>query len=411
MPAITPADVRTAIGQFLAAQNQKREKKAKPPHTAINEWLTEELLPKLDKLSVCTHTSKHIHSKSQGDNALFSERMPLLDGLIATQSLPPAYQNLFEIVRDAALAPLGEFLALPVHPDNSIPLAALIQSNHPALACAFHADSDKSEQLRQHLAEALQPDWSHPRSDGRNKQILWPDSEQDYICLVPLYPATLTHYVYQTVQEARFSENSKAARQAQYDGKSFDTAYTDYPNMAVVHLGGANPQNVSHLNSKQSGRHYLLPALPPEPPTHSLLGRRTASLFTDQLISDEIHNDWKQVILYLPNNVDTRNLRKDILARLSETVLRQAAELRSRPDGWSDDYALNTDEKYWLDRQYDGQQASADIADTVSKHFANWLNNWLKKNFPKHRHDIADAEFHEWRRTFREAVRFSLQPD
>lgn len=396
MPAITPADVRTAIGQFLAEQNEKRKE---PPYAAINEWLTEELLPKLDKLSVCTHTSKHIHAQSKGDNVLFSEHTPLPDGLIATQSLPPATsQKLFDVVTgDAKRVPLGKFLILPVGADDSFPLISLIQSNHPALTCAFHADSDKSEQLRQHLAEVLQPDWSHPRSDGRNKQILWPDG-QDYICLIPLYPSTLAYYIYQTVEESR-------------NGKPLDTAYANYLDVAVTHFGGTKPQNVSLLNNEQKGKHYLLPALPPEPPTHSLLSRRTTSLFTDRLISDEIHNDWKQVILYLPNNVDTRNLRKDILARLSETVLRQAAELRSRPDGWSDDYALNTDEKYWLDRQYDGQQASADTADTVSKHFANWLNNWLKKNFPKHRHDIADAEFHEWHRTFREAVRFSLPSD
>lgn len=117
--------------------------------------------------------------------------------------------------------------------------------------------------------ELLQNKCSTAAAHTYSKQIFWlndgadPSEDANFEVLVPLYPASLVHQVYQQIQEHRFGEANKAARQARRERKPHDGVYCDYPGLAVKKLGGTKPQNISQLNFERKGMNYLLSSLPP----------------------------------------------------------------------------------------------------------------------------------------------------
>ncbi len=85
-------------------------------------------------------------------------------------------------------------------------------------------------------------------SDTLAKQVYFPVNESEYHLLAPLYASSLSHALYGQVEEARFGENAKAARECRKKEDS-KTVIVNYPDLAIQKFGGTKPQNVSRLNS------------------------------------------------------------------------------------------------------------------------------------------------------------------
>lgn len=88
-------------------------------------------------------------------------------------------------------------------------------------------------------------------------------NDANYHLLAPLYASSLAHRVFQTINEERFGEAAKEARQARREGLFVQQAVHEYPQLVVQKLGGTKPQNISQLNSERGGNNYLLASLPP----------------------------------------------------------------------------------------------------------------------------------------------------
>lgn len=69
--------------------------------------------------------------------------------------------------------------------------------------------------------------------------------------------------MYEKLTAGRFSEESKAIRDARKAGKWHSQPDIRFPNLAEMHFGGTKPQNISLLNSVRGGRVWLLPSMPP----------------------------------------------------------------------------------------------------------------------------------------------------
>ena len=217
--------------------------------------------------------------------------------------------------------------------------------------------------------------------------------------MAPLYPTSLAHRVYQTLQDDRFSDAAKAARAAKKAGEPHERPVRDYPNLALQGLGGTKPQNISQLNSERRGDNALLASLPPvwlsvdiKPVLHteSLFTvyqhrpevRKTARLLRDFLVADPARN------------VTTRQRRDDWIDDLIHELLLFTAELRSLPAGWTQsvDCDLPAAHRQWLDPVGD-QPASDDATVCVADDFAHWINSKLRPPLP-----VGDPEFLAWRK-------------
>lgn len=449
MNAITSSQVKDSIARFLTEQY---EKKATPELKALERldsekdaakvaeindsiqklrekyqletWMQDAALRMAKQLRFGTHISKGVHPDSKGDNINFSCMGELPEGLVASQTLSKLDMD---ANGNAAALPLAAFFDTPVDDFGSIRIRDLIQRQDPALEGAFSADEQLSSQYAQHFKAALDNTLEKPCTDELNKQLLWPlesaISEDRYITIVPLHPAALTHQLYQKLNELRFGEANKQAKDNNKRQGAEKVPYVSLNDLAVIQLGGTKPQNISQLTSKQRGRSYLISSLPPlfESRQHYRLSPSQNTLF-DRKLARACRvglSRLYEVILAEKGTVDVRDARAEAVDILLADLFSLAEQIQQTSSpGWSKDYSLSMSEKYWLDpgravlegqEDFAKQRSANDWKNQIAGTFALWVNEQLKARFKNLASKFGDNEFREWKSEFEDAMGASLR--
>jgi len=441
-------DVRQAINHFLSEQLQKKllpeEKKLAAERESLNEdgiskseakiqsfrekyqfttWLTEDAKRMASSLKFGTHISKGVHPDSKGDAITFKPIKKLPDGIYGSQALQ---QNYIDASGNAADLPVAGFFAITVKTEPETNLRDLLLEDHPSLNKAFADDEDTSNELKQIFINALNNPLPSPKSDTRNKQILWPnniDHKDDYICLVPLHPSALVHELYKNLNSARFSDENKKAKDNRFKVKEANSPYISIRDIAVIKIGGSNPQGVSLLNSRQGGRNYLLPSIPPPPLTRSDISKskNKRSFFNSTLqynCKDALKIIFRVVLIDI-NNVTTRESRKKAFNDILQLIIATASETQQNAQpGWSRGHKLHRHEKLWLDprraelpdeEEFQTEREQEDWLTTLEKQFADWIINIFKKELKSRKKEFDISEFNESKKEMRTAVKASLR--
>ena len=421
-PPADHASYREAIDAFLQERlhakldklkdeedDKRQEVLAQHQPTA---WL-KDAARRVQQIQAVTHALKPIHPDARGTN-LYVEPSTL-PALAELGSHALGVRFVGDVVGNAAALDVYKLLKLEVH-GRSL-LTALLAHDADALA-ALHTDPQQAQALRDALVSLTQPRAESPSSHTLAKQLYWltgSDACDDahYTLLAPLYATSLAHAVHAQVQEDRFGEANKVARQARRERKMHDGVFHDYPGLAVQNMGGTKPQNISQLNSERRGMNYLLSSLPPKWkvnaqrfPTHA------DSVFTRYFDSRPlVRQTVKTLRRYLesnPNPVkDTRDHRKELVDVLVDEMVNMAAELQhALPPGWTLDdprfSALNEDEQTWLDAlraelpeedDFANRWLAMEWPDAIGTRFGNWLNARLEGKL-----SFSDIEFRAWKK-------------
>ncbi len=421
--ATTPAghaSYRAAIASFLQQRLQAKLDKLKPDDPQRDEvtasfahdaWLAS-AAKRIQQIQAVTHSLKPTHPDARGTN-LYVEptRLPPLDEL-GSHALGELFVS--DVVGNAAALDVYKLLKLEVN-GHSL-LAALLAQDADALA-ALHGDPAQAQALRDAFVSLTQPRADGPSSHTLAKQLYWLtgsdacEDTADYVLLAPLYATSLAHAVHGQLQQDRFGEANKAARQARRERKAHDGVFHDYPGLAVQNMGGTKPQNISQLNSERRGMNYLLSSLPPRWEVSAVrLPAHTTSVFDRLFIArPEVRHTVRVLRQFLESdpepNLATRQRREALLDALLDQLVSLAAELQQiLPQGWSehDDRfrQLHRAEQLWLDPLRAELPEQAAFARewlqmawpaAVGKRFANWLNQQLRGKLP-----VGDAEAREW---------------
>ena len=421
-PPADHASYREAIAAFLQERLQAKLDKLKDEEDDKRQevlaqhqptaWL-EDAARRVQQIQAVTHALKPIHPDARGTN-LYVEPSTL-PALAELGSHALGVRFVGDVVGNAAALDVYKLLKLEVH-GRSL-LTALLAHDPDALA-ALHTEPVQAEKLRDAFVSLTQPRAEGPSSHTLAKQLYWltgTDACDDshYTLLAPLYATSLAHAVHAQVQEDRFGEANKAARQARRERKVHDGVFHDYPGLAVQNMGGTKPQNISQLNSERRGMNYLLSSLPPKWkvnaqrfPTHA------DSVFTRYFDSRPlVRQTVKTLRRYLesnPNPVkDTRDHRKELVDVLVDEMVNMAAELQhALPPGWTLDdprfSALNEDEQTWLDAlraelpeedDFANRWLAMEWPDAIGIRFGNWLNARLEGKL-----SFSDIEFRAWKK-------------
>ncbi len=291
---------------------------------------------------------------------------------------------------------------------------------------ALHADAQTASGWMAAFSDLVRSDMA-PTSHTAAKQLYWltgddPGDDAGYHLLQPLFSSSLAHAVHAEIQDARFGEGNKAARQAFRTREEHPALYRDYRNLVARKLGGTKPQNVSQLNSERGGINYLLASLPPpgwsSEQSRPLLGlpsamerlawvpdvRKTADELAAFLLSDP------------PVNKDTKRRRGELARELGAQLAIFAAQAQIVfPPGWTrqDSCILPLHQQIWLDPERvhltlreEPELAAEDQAfidawewgdwpDRVAGDFANWLNQRLRQAGLI---TVGDTEYRYWAR-------------
>ena len=407
-----------------AIENKEHEKVSELKETLVDakekysvaHWIPDAAIRMAKQLNFGTHISKGVHPDAKGDNVSFKSINNLPEAIVGTHSIDSSY---IDANGNAAALPLAAFFDFEINETTKI--CDLILADNTNFIASLNNDQTLASTYQQTFKEALQNKITEPVTHERNKQTLWvtnayeeTDIEQlDYINIVPLYPSVLTHEVYQRINRLKFSDENKAARDNRFKKTAEQQPYVSLNDLATVQLGGTKPQNVSLFMSKQGGRNYLFPSLPPiiKHERNFKLSKFANSIFSigmEYNAREAIQSIFKS-IKDTRNIVDVRDARKRAIDEVLYQIFAAAEDIRTTlPAGWSKDYELDRIEKLWLDPKradLEGEtefkaerEEDDDWHSQIVHRFARWLNTLMQTEFKQIASDFGDAEHLEWER-------------
>lgn len=405
-------ELRAVLTGFLAERlDSKLEKHPPddPKHAELRQqfdpptWL-DDAARRVGQLQAVTHSLKPMHPEAKGTNLYVApSTLPNLP-VVGTHCLGERVD--MDVVGNAAALDVYKFLKLE-HAGRT--LLSLCEARDPDWAAVLSAEPATADAWMSAFAGLTAPR-GKTASHTYAKQLYWlvgldPSDDAAYHLLAPLYPTSLVHRVYTTVQDDRFSDAAKAARQARREGTHSERPVHEYTDLAIQQLGGTKPQNISQLNSERRGNNLLLASLPPNwrsAAVRPLLGAK--SLFDRFGMRRPVRESATQLRRFLGSNPvpnqGTRLRVTDLVNTLVDELMHFTAELRSLPPGWSQvpECQLSAAQRHWLDpwaqaKEGDTPKSADDTAKTIAGQFANWLNGRLRDPLP-----VGDPEFGAWRK-------------
>lgn len=441
------AAIRAVIGAFLLERRDAKLDKLPDDDPKRAELLAqfqpaawiEDAARRASQIQAVTHTLKPIHPDAKGSNLFCRPEglAPLNE--VGSHCLADRFKFDFFCHSGAKDLDVVSFLKRPFEGQT---LLTLLLGGDPDAIAAL-SDQPEQAQAWAQAFTALTAARGHASSHTLAKQLYWlvgedPLADADFHLLAPLYPSALVQRVYEQLQNDRFSDDAKAARQARKAGEFHERPTRDYLNLAVQKLGGTKPQNISQLNSERLGQNFLLASLPPTWLSREAVPLwRTDTLFTRFGRRPEVRQTVKALHTFLatqpPKTMDTRDARDELADVLVDEFLLLGATLRELlPPGWSQDALcrLPDCEKVWLDSVYalpddtpsaTGPAAEATAtaapppppnalarpptplnwADELAARYANWLNAALGTTEAM---KMGDPEHAHWQRDLRDAL-------
>ena len=373
-------------------------------------WL-EDAARRSAQIQVVTHTLKPIHPDAKGTNLYCPPNtLPVLD-VVGSHCLGDDFAP--DVVGNAAALDVYKFLK-QTHEGRS--LLDLAIAEDADFAAALSDDPTQAQAWMQAFAALVQPR-GRITSHTFAKQLYWAvdgdgENAENFHLLAPLYSSPLAHWMFARLQDDRFSEEAKAAREARKANTFSERAVHEYPRLAIQKLGGTKPQNISQLNSERLGNNSLLASLPPIWKTQGIKPLyHTESLFTRFGNRKAVRGIIKTIRDFLktdPNpTVETRSQRAAYIDDLIDEFFQFSAELWELGEsqaGWSqhDDCLLDSAQCHWLDPDGVPEPVPTDTNARIATAFANWLNEAMKEDGGLL---VGDPEFFAWRKTMNDAIK------
>ena len=417
------AQFREVIAAFIAERRELKLKGMSEEAAAqaaakyeYQTWLAD-AARRVDQIQAVTHVLKAIHPDARGSSLHVAPAALPQHDEVGSHALGALYDE--DIVGNAAALDVYKFLKLEV---DGRRLLDWLQGDDADLLAALHPDAATARDWAAAFNGLVRPAPALS-SHALAKQVYWcvsdePCDDAGFHLLQPLFPSSLVHVVHRDINDARFGETNKAARQARRDKVAHEITNREYLGLAQRKLGGTKPQNVSQLNSERGGVNYLLASLPPHWEHHRprlLLGVESA---LPRFRYDEGVPELIDALIALlqsePNpTMETRQRRERIERALGEALAAFGLAKREQfQPGWTRaaDCRLPLCEQLWLDpdrvelpprpdheeidREFVRQFELKDWPDQVAHRFGNWLNAiLLDRDLP-----VGDDEHAHWAR-------------
>jgi CRISPR-associated protein Csy1 len=413
---------RSAIVAFIEARREAKLKGQDDDGAVASKYEPDNWLAdaarRVPQIQAVTHVLKATHPDARGSSLHAPPgKLPERDE-IGSHTLGAAVAE--DVVGNAAALDVFKFLKVEVEGRR---LLDWMQAGDPDLQRALHSDANVARAWMAAFCGLVRED-AQPSSHVLAKQVYWlvgddPADDAGYHLLQPMFSSSLAHAVHAGIQDARFGDEAKAAREARRNKQPHDAGFAEYKGLAVRKLGGSKPQNISQLNSERGGTNYLLESLPPQWRAlegFQMLGRSSAIECLAWL--EEVRALKRQLIELLRSDPDptmeTRLAREAIERALGEQLPVFAASVQARHEpGWtrSPECELPLCEQLWLDAEraeltprddcladdlaFNAAFESGTWADQVAERFGHWVNGWLREAGIT---AVGDAELRHWAR-------------
>ncbi len=403
---------RTAITEFIETRRDAKLKGKGDDAEAASKyeyttWLAD-AARRVGQIQAVTHVLKATHPDARGTSLHAAPTQLPQHREVGSHVLGEGYAE--DVVGNAAALDVFKFLKVEVDGKR---LLDWMQAGDADLRAALSGDADLAQAWMDAFASLVRED-AQPATHPMAKQVYWlvgdePQDDAQFHLLQPMFSSTLAHAVHAEIQDARFGDVNKAARQAFRERQPFEVPYRDYRSLVARKLGGTKPQNISQLNSERGGVNYLLASLPP--PAWQADGRsnvlKRKSVFEGFLWFGGVRELVGTLVAFLRSNPDptmeTRKHREAIEQAIAQELAMFGVAIRARyAAGWTrdDECQLPDCERLWLDPdridlpdredpQHPERHADdlrfkhdydwGDWPDQVAERFGNWLNARLRE--------------------------------
>jgi len=416
---------RLAIAAFIEARREAKLKGKTEDGESESEkyeygtWLAD-AARRVSQIKTVTHALKATHPDARGSSLYVRPDDLPARVEVGTHLLGENFAE--DVVGNAAALDVFKFLRIEV---DGRRLLDWVLAGDADLRRALHDDPAVAESWMTAFG-ALVRNEAKVISHELAKQVYWlagdnPTEDADFHLLQPMFSSSLAHAVHAEIQDARFGENNKQAREAYRARKPHDRGYREYRNLVARKLGGTKPQNISQLNSERGGVNYLLASLPPTwARSRSLDLQKRKTVFQLFLHYEGVREQVRALVKLLKDHADDastmalRQARERIEQDLGASLAAFGLEQQQRyTPGWTRESTcqLPECECLWLDprrvelpvrpdhEDVDEAFRSAfergDWADEVAGRFANWLNGQLRAAGLT---AVGDAEARHWAR-------------
>ncbi len=348
-----------AIKKLLSSRKADRVKQKIKTHMTAEEVLTvekeaeEEFLlanwlpnaaKRADQLSLVTHPSKFSHPDAKTSSIIAdSKRLP--DGFLRTGNVTSE----LDVFGNAAAMDVYKFLSLKLN--DGMTILEHLELRSEKIKTDLSISSASFEELsKDFLAIKIKQADETLKTSDKVKQVYFP-LDDGYHLLSLLTSSGVVFELRKRIQEIRFSEHAKIAKQDKRGNTYNELGFDELCNLSMIGYGGTKPQNISVLNSAYGGKAYLLSSIPP------LVTKKNEILPKNDFFKDSLWlKEVKEYFLALhkifkldPNNISIRDNRDNLIQSVIDYIIEKVWLMRSQKIGWSIEKNLPDYQKIWLD--------------------------------------------------------------
>lgn len=296
-------------------------------------------------------------------------------------------------VGNAAQLDIENFLRLKLADDVS--LLEHIENETDLAKSLLSIDGHDYNTLRTDLL-AIKAQQQEPSTSSKIKQVYFPIAD-GYHQLSLLTPSCYLFELRQRIDQLRFAEQNKTARQLKSKNEYSEHGFREIYGITTMSFGGTKPQNASMLSSQNGGKAHLLLSLPP------ILQTRTLRMPQHNFFSDTFNpfslKKTFQAFHYLlhidKNNINLRDKRDSYIQEYIEHIILMMYHIRQEFSQNDTKLPKNLPDyqKIWLfpDRQDERDQTNDWLTHLIEKLARQFIASY-KKVVGKKYIQLGDAE-------------------
>lgn len=234
-------------------------------------------------------------------------------------------------------------------------------------------------------------------TSGKIKQVYFP-VDDDYHLLSVLTPSGAVYELKKRIDNIRFSEKTKEAKDCEKNKAMHEDGYKQLVNITTIGYGGTKPQNISVLNVRHGGKAHLLSSEPPTLKSHSI-NFPTVDFFTQTFSyyrSKDLFHALHKLFISHQNNWQARAERDAHYHAIIDRIVEYMWLVRgvAREQVHSDLSQLKKNQKIWLHYEYeDKRNSDSDWLDDITKQIASYIFHGYEKILGKNALIFSDGEF------------------
>lgn len=365
---------------------------------SLDEWLLQNA-KKASSRAVTTHPSKFSHpstgigTKNKKNYTYVSPAICIAekacDGFLRSGNVDVELDSL----GDAAALTIDAFLALKLLDGKT--LLMHIKKESVLAKSLLNIDSVSYVKLRNMLLEISKPAYEISTS-SKVKQVYFPVNTQ-YHLLSILSSSGMIYKLRQRIDDMSFSDNVKEARDKKKNGEYSLHGYSEILGLTVIGYGGAQPQNISVLNTRKKGKAHLLPLLPPTIEKRYIHFPKT-NFFKESFRRYECRDSFQALHKLLNTDYNNIKIREGRDYRLQEIIDRIVDKMWAVRSVSLAQYSQKTSglkrhQLIWLSSEFAKERETTDQwLDTLCKEISSWLIIFYQKTMGKQAVKLSDVE-------------------